>query len=143
MQGLKRTVLKLLGRYVDPAWFEAARRGDVAALRAFLQQGVKVDARDERDDTALTWAANGGRLEAVRALIEAGADVNARQYEGATPLILAADKGFTDVVKALVEAGADVNATHPKEGFGPMDFAARSGHRELAAYLRESGAKWR
>jgi len=143
IQGLQRTVLKALGRYTDPAWFLAAREGDLATIRTLLDRGVKVDARDEHDDTALTWAANNGHLEVVKALIKAGADVNARQAEGATAMILAADKGNGDIVKALVEAGADVNIKHPDDRLGAIDFAARGGHRDLVHYLQSHGATWR
>jgi ankyrin repeat protein len=143
IERLQQSVLKALGRYTDPAWFRAAREGDTATIRTFIDRGVKIDARDEHDDTALTWAANSGHLEVVRTLIEAGADLNARQGEGATAMILAADKGLGDIVKALVEAGADVNAKHPKDRLGAIDFAARGGHLDLVHYLEAQGATWR
>ena len=143
LESIQRSVLKALGRYTDPAWFVAARKGDIAAVRTFLDRGVKVNSRDEHDDTALTWAANNGHLEVVKVLIEAGADLNARQAEGATALILAADKGYGDIVKALVEAGADVNLKHPEDRLGAVDFAARAGHRDLVRYLQSKGATWR
>lgn len=143
IEGIQRTVLKALGRYTDPAWFTAAREGDVATIRTFIDRGVKIDARDEHDDTALTWAANNGHQEAVKALIAGGADVNARQGEGATAMILAADKGFGNIVKFLVEAGADVNLKHPDDRLGAIDFAARSGHLDLVHYLEKQGATWR
>jgi len=143
IQSIQQTVLKVLGRYTDPAWFTAAREGDVATIRAFMDRGVKIDARDEHDDTALTWAANNGHLEVVRALIAGKADLNARQGEGATAMILAADKGLGDIVKALVEAGAEVNIKHPDDRLGAIDFAARSGHLDLVHYLEAQGATWR
>jgi len=56
--------------------FEAARDGDVEALRAHLAQGADVNARDEGDNaSALHWAAAAGSLECVQVLVEAGADV--------------------------------------------------------------------
>ena len=137
------TVKKLLGQYTDPAWFEAAKRGDLPAISEWLKKGVKVDARDEWDDTALTWAASGGHTDVCRLLIEKGAAVNVRQYEGATPLILAADKGHLEIVKLLVEAGADVNAHHAREEQPVIAFAARGGHRSVVDYLKDRGASWR
>lgn len=143
IEGIQRTVLKALGRYTDPAWFTAAQEGDLATIQTFIDRGIKVDARDDHDDTALTWAANNNRLEVVKALIAAGADLNARQGEGATAMILAADKGFGNVVKALVEGGADVNIKHPDDRLCAVDFAARSGHLDLVHYLEAQGATWR
>ena len=134
---------KLFGSKPDPAFFAAARDGDVEAVRRFLDGGMQPDARDEHDDTALTWAAMEGRLEVCRLLIERGANVNARQYEGATPLILAADRGHEELVHTLVEAGAEVNAQHPGDDMGAMAFAARAGHRSIVEYLESRGASWR
>ena len=71
---------KAIGLYTDPAWFEAAKAGDIARLEGFLKSGVRVNARDQWDDTALTWAAQNGRVEACRLLAKAGADLDASQY---------------------------------------------------------------
>lgn len=134
---------KLFTRQVDPEFFAAAKRGDVDAVRSFLDGGVKPDVRDEHDDTALTWAACNGHVDLCRLLLERGADVEARQFEGATPLILAADHGHEEIVKLLVECGADVNARHPGEEMEAMAFAARSGHRSIVEYLEAKGGSWR
>jgi len=140
---LATLVKKITGRYGDPAWFQAAREGDVDALCAMLERGAKVDARDEHDDTALTWAAVEGRADIARALLEAGADPDLRQYEGATALMLAADRGHLDVVQALVAAKADLNLKHPGEYISALDFAARAGHKQIVEFLDDSGASWR
>lgn len=136
-------VKKLTGRYTDPAWFEAAKSGDVETLHAMIARGANVDARDEHDDTALTWAAVGGHAEAARALLQAGANPDLRQYEGATALMLAADRGRLDVVRALVEANAGLNLKHPGNYISALDFAARAGHKAVVDFLDESGASWR
>jgi ankyrin repeat protein len=44
---------------------QAARDGDLAALRSSLRQGVDVDVRDESGRTALIEAAEHGRIEAA------------------------------------------------------------------------------
>jgi hypothetical protein len=134
---------KMIGLYTDPGWFAAAKAGDVGAIEAFLTSGIRVNARDEWDDTALTWAALNGRTEACRVLVKAGADLDASQYEGATALILAADRGHLEIVRVLVEAGADLNLHHGKEDKPVLAFAARGGHREVVDYLQARGAGWR
>ena len=136
-------VKKLTGRYADPAWFEAARKGDVDAVGAMIARGAKLDARDDHDDTALTWAAVEGRPEVARILLEAGADPDLRQYEGATALMLAADRGHLDVVRELVDAKAYLNLKHPGDYITALDFAARAGHKAVVDFLDESGASWR
>ncbi len=134
---------KLFSRPADPAFFEAAKMGDATALESFLDRGIAPDARDENDDTALTWAAKSGQGEVCRLLLDRGADVNARQYEGATPLILAADHGHEEVVRQLVDAGAEVNARHPGDEMEAMAFAARSGHPSIVEFLESKGGSWR
>lgn len=54
----------------------AAEKGDVVAVTDLLAKGTKVDVRDERGWTALTFAAKGGHAGAVKLLIAKGAKVN-------------------------------------------------------------------
>lgn len=143
MLSLGTIVRKLTGRYADPAWFEAARKGDASAIRAMIERGAKVDARDDHDDTALTWAATEGRADVCAVLLAAGADPNARQYEGATALMLAADRGHAGVVRILIKGKADLNLRHPGERIPALDFAARAGHKAIVELLDSAGASWR
>ena len=140
---LATLVKKLTGRHGAPAWFEAARKGDAETIREMIRRGAKLDARDDHDDTALTWVAVEGKAEVARILLEAGANPDLRQYEGATALMLAADRGHLDVVKALVDAKADMNLKHPTEYISALDFAARAGHKQIVDFLDASGASWR
>jgi ankyrin repeat protein len=48
------------------AYLDAVRKGDVAAVKTVLDQGVEVDARFRYDRTALSFAADRGHLEIVR-----------------------------------------------------------------------------
>ena len=87
--------------------FEAARKGDVAALRAQLDKGIPVDAKWRYDQTALFIAARRGHAEAVKLLIERGADVNAQDsFYKMSVLAGAASDGKTEVVTLLLSAGA-------------------------------------
>jgi ankyrin repeat protein len=60
----------------------AANRGDVAALKALLKAGAKVNGTSLGGRTALMHAAESGNPEAVKALLLAGADVHARDDDG-------------------------------------------------------------
>ena len=136
-------LIPIVGEF-DHRRFALACEADILRRKvAMLERGVKVDARDEKDDTALTWAAVSGHDAACRMLLEAGADPNLRQYEGATALMLAADRGHADVVRALIDAKADLDLRHPGQYIPALDFAARAGHREIVALLDEAGASWR
>ena len=64
------------------ALFDAARKGDCAAVSKLLGDGVDVDARDDLGDTALMTAAAFAPLDCVRALVDGGAAVNASSTGG-------------------------------------------------------------
>ena len=116
---------RLLARKVDPAFFEAAKKGDMDAIRTFLDRGVSPNARDDHDDTALSWAACHGHSDLCRLLIERGADMEARQYEGATPLILAADRGHEETVRGS-RGGCERPASERRDGGDGVRGARRS-----------------
>lgn len=100
---------------------KAIHDGDLKAVRAQLDGGVDVNARDADGNTPLLLAAVFAGPECVELLLKKGADANAANKAGATPLTRAA----TDYRKSklLIEAGADVKA---KSGFGktPIMIAA-------------------
>ena len=85
-------------------------RGDIESVRAFIEAGADVNARDAEGMTPLMYAAKSGNIESVRILIESGADVTAQDSERRTPLSLAAKRENAEIVRLLTEAGADVNS---------------------------------
>lgn len=94
-----------------------ASNGDLDGVRRELTQGVFVDDRDERNDTALAHAVSspGEALGVIRLLIEAGADVHATVGAPERFLLdLAAATGDVDRVHALLDAGADIRRVSPK-----------------------------
>ena len=55
---------------------QAARKGDAAAVKKLLDEGVDVNTRFRYDRTALSFAADRGHVDVVRLLIDRGADPN-------------------------------------------------------------------
>ena len=108
-------------------------------VKALLEAGANLEARNENGDTPLHRAAVFNENPAViEALLEAGANLEARdELFGRTPLHSAA--GFNKnpaVVKALLEAGADVNARN-ENGATPWDLAQENeALKGSDAYLR-------
>ena len=114
----------------DQSVFAAARLGDVAAIKAHLEDGTDVNARDEGGGSALGMAAVAGRLEAMRYLIDQGADLDATANDGGVPLHGAAFFGRYDVVEVLLTSGADPNIRN-NEGYTPMDVTAAPWNQDM------------
>ena len=112
----------------------AAETGDVAGLKRLLQDGVKVDARDERGRTALLAATHANKIEAARALIAAGADVNAKDNIEDSPYLYAGAEGRNEILKMTLAAGADLKSVNRYGGTALIP-AAHHGHPDTVAIL--------
>ncbi len=121
---------------------QAARLGDLSAVRAHLYSGTPVDLNYHGGPTALHCAAYRGHAEVVNALLEAGADPNARESAvgSYTPLHYATRSGQVEVVRVLLEYGADPNLTERGFRKTPLHIAADWGSTEIAALLIKHGA---
>jgi len=121
---------------------EAARAGDVAAVRASLDRGADVNAAEGDGITALHAAAEVGHVEIVEILLARGANVAAATRIGAyQPLHVAALGAHADVAEALLEAGADADAVTSNTGVTPLHLAAGAvDGAETVEVLLEHGA---
>lgn len=136
----QRTYLARHNYSWSPSGFlDAARRGDLAALQAYLQAGMAVDVRNAFSSTALHAAAESNQLEAAKLLLAAGADINAVTTNLQTPLHRAVAQGFPAMTQLLITAGAKTDAA-TVEGWTPLFYAVDGNNQELIAYLIERGA---
>ena len=109
---------------------EAARIGDVAAVKAALAQTPTiVDSRYSKwgKATALMLASAQGHVPVVELLLQRGAKVDRLDAKGRSALMLAAEKGRADVVQLLLKAGADVSLGDHADKHAII-YAAESGH---------------
>lgn len=124
--------------------FDLARRGDSAALAAYLDAGVPVNLCNDRGDTLVMLAAYHGHAETVRALTARGADPDRVNDRGQSPLAGAVFKGEDAVIDALLDAGADPGAGAPSaleaaRLFGQEAVLARFSARSAAEEAEERG----
>ena len=123
----------------DADLIDAAKAGDLHAVRAEIEAGADVDARSSDGSTALHWAVEGHAVEIVDALLEAGADPTVASRNRVTPLSLAALTGDAAVIERLLAAGADPNE-RSEEGQTALMLAARNGRPDAVRLLLEAGA---
>ena len=120
---------------------DAAKRGDVAALRELIRQGADPNQAYGDGMTALHWAAERSEVQLATLLLAAGGDVHAGTRIGRyTPLHIASRAGSAPVIQVLLEAGSDVNAATTNSGTSPLHLAARSGSPEAIGLLVDHGA---
>ena len=117
---------------------DAARKGDIEAVKQHLAAGRNVNAKDDKGRIPLHRAAREGHKEVAELLIANGAYLNAKDKEGKTPLYHAARWGHKNTTALLIAAGADVNAKDDK-GRTPLDRAV--GYTEIIALLRNHGGR--
>ena len=124
--------------------FDAARNGDEAFVRIWLDNGGPIDALMESGDpiwnvTLLMVACSNSRTMLVEFLLKRGASVNVQATVGATALHGAAATGHAGIVRRLLEAGA--NPTRRTEGGAmpgktPMQLAKQANAKNVVKVLR-------
>ena len=103
--------------------FQAAREGDSALLRAYLDAGAPATLTNSAGDSLLMLAAYHGHTETVQLILGHGAEADTANDRGQTPLAGAAFKGYTDVARVLLDAGADPDAGSPSARAAAQMFA--------------------
>ncbi|MCR4378757.1 MAG: ankyrin repeat domain-containing protein [Rhodospirillales bacterium] len=81
--------------------FEAVKKKQAYAARAFLAVGADVNATEKDGATPLHWAVGRGCADCVRVLMAAGADADARDTNGQSPRKLAQEKGDAAIIALL------------------------------------------
>ena len=89
---------------LNDQFFEAVRKGDVAAVTAALDHGADVNAKFRYGTTALFKAAERGYVEVTKLLLDRGADVKVKDtFYGATAMTWALGGKHVEVVKLLLQ----------------------------------------
>ena len=116
---------------------EAARTGNIEAVKQHIAAGTDVNAKDKYGETPLHNAAHGGHKEIAELLIAKGADVNTKIEDGETPLHWTETE---EIAELLIAADADVNTKIDKIGMTPLHIATGQGYKEIVELLIAKGA---
>jgi DUF1680 family protein/ankyrin repeat protein len=88
----------------------AARIGDLAKVKEFLEKGIDIHMKDTRNRTALHYAAEDGHKEIVELLLANGADVNiGERYYNRTAAEFAMGRDHKEIVELLISKGANIS----------------------------------
>ena len=82
-------------------------------VRRLVRHGCDIDARSERNRTALHMAVWNNRPRIARLLLNAHCSLNVRDRYGDTPLMLSARRGFPEIVKVSSIQGASLHNSPP------------------------------
>jgi len=121
--------------------FQAARYGDIANVRKYLDLGANIEVKDYRGLTSLQIACIYGHLDVVRLLLDRGANIEAAGGStGQTALIFASMEGELDVVKELLDRGANMEAADTLHGWNSLMLASWKGKLDVVKELVDRGA---
>ncbi len=118
---------------------EAVKRGDIASVRALLEQDpAHLNALDDYRYTPLDWAATKAEWDIFELLIGQGAKVDNVGWDGGTVLHRACHYDHIEMIGLLIRRGVDLHRQN-QWGRTALHVAARRGHVDVAALLLKYG----
>jgi len=115
--------------------FDAAKWGDVEAATRLIEEGKDVNAKNDKDVSALGIAVGFNRINIVKLLLEKGADVMLADGKGNTVLHYAAGYGRKEAAEVLLAAGAKLDAKNEAKQT-PIDVAKQNREKEMVEFLK-------
>lgn len=116
----------------DQALLDAARRGDAGAAETAIARGADIEARDDRQRTALLIAASNDSLELARVLVAHGASPDTLDSQHDTPWLVTGVTGSVPMAEILLAANPDLTIVNRYGGTSLIP-ASERGH---VAYVR-------
>ena len=118
---------------------QAAKGGDLPAMRRLIDAGVDVNGVDKGDNTPLIEAVFKDRVEAARLLLDHGAQVDKVRYPGwdYTPLCLC---NSVEMAQLLKDRGANLHAKLWQRDVNILVYVAEFAKADLVAWFLRQGA---
>jgi uncharacterized protein len=113
------------------------RERDMSWLGFLIQNGARIDLKDNQGNTPLMIAARIGNVDAARLLIARGANLNSTNSLGETPLIMAVQRRDPAMTRLLLTQGADPSRRDTTSGLSARDYAVRDGRSEAILRLMD------
>lgn len=113
---------------------KAATANDTAVIKQLLADKTNIEARDNKQRTALMLATYQHHTAAAVLLIAAGADVNAQDDILNSPFLYAGAEGYLDILQLCLQAGANYKV-YNRYGGTALIPACERGHVEVVRTL--------
>ncbi len=117
----------------------ASMWGNEGVTRLLLDNGARINEKDEQGNSSLIYASQFGHVEVIRLLLAGGAQINDMNNDGKSALYNASILGYDDIVEMLIEAKANVNL-RTNVGDTALIAAASWGQLEVVKRLLDAGA---
>lgn len=135
--------------FSEQAFLDEVSRDHEEAVGLFLKAGMRLDAKNEKGQTAFIIASEKGEVNILRKLVALNAtSLNYFDKSGNTALMTAARQGQGAVVQLLFESGADVNYMVPSDDGAASALQAaldssdfKEEHMNIVKYLLQHGAQ--
>ncbi|MFF2503802.1 ankyrin repeat domain-containing protein [Streptomyces sp. NPDC058067] len=122
----------------DRRLLDAARRGAADDVRAALDAGASVEARDEELRSPLLLAALDDHVEAARVLVAAGADPNAQDQRHDSAWLVTGVTGSVAMMRTLLPAKPDLTLRNRFGGVSVIPASERGHVAYVRAVLQET-----
>lgn len=116
----------------DGTLLAAASVGDTATVDLAIRAGAALEARDDRQRTALLLAVTGDHVEAAKLLVAAGADPDALDDRHDTPWLVTGVTGSVAMAEVLLPANPDFTIVNRYGGISVIP----AGERAHIEYLQ-------
>jgi len=118
----------------------AAQLGDLEKVKAFLERGTDINAKNDDGMTPLLLAISNKQTEVTKFLIENGADVNVGDKQDYVPLVYALGNEDSNTVQLLLDKGADIKSKDTAMGFSVLHWAILMDSKESTELILAAGA---